>query len=160
MKHKLLVSLGRKWLKKYCSVIVTEMAGGCWEEPDVIGWGGPGSYVIECKANRADFLGDIKKRHRTNTKGLGNYRFYLTPPGLLRFEECAERGWGLLESHKSRVHIVSWSRRFSPIEKQGELYIALSIIRRIGQYPIENLSIKAYTYETKCRASVGIENPK
>jgi hypothetical protein len=90
------------------------------EIPDAIGWLRSGvSLLIECKASRGDFLSDAVKPSRRSgksgvpgspaltvpkpelkptrkTEGLGAYRFYLTPSGLLRPDELPE-GWGLLE---------------------------------------------------------------
>ncbi len=90
------------------------------EIPDAIGWLRSGvSLLIECKASRADFLSDAVKPSRRSSKasvsggpepsnaeppikpprkteGLGAYRFYLAPSGLLHPDELPE-GWGLLE---------------------------------------------------------------
>jgi hypothetical protein len=94
------------------------------EIPDAIGWLRSGvSLLIECKASRGDFLSDAVKPSRRSgkvgvpgspaptapepeikpprkTEGLGAYRFYLTPSGLLRSDELPE-GWGLLELRSS-----------------------------------------------------------
>jgi hypothetical protein len=94
------------------------------EIPDAIGWLRSGvSLLIECKASRGDFLSDAVKPSRRSgkagvpvspapnppkpeskpprkTEGLGAYRFYLTPSGLLRPDELPE-GWGLLELRSS-----------------------------------------------------------
>lgn len=93
------------------------------EIPDAIGWLRSGvSLLIECKASRGDFLSDASKPSRSSrpgakaglrtdpgpgslgpafdpppkTQGLGAYRFYLTPRGLVQPEELP-KGWGLLE---------------------------------------------------------------
>ena len=94
------------------------------EIPDAIGWLRSGvSILIECKASRGDFLSDADKPSRRvgkgggksgalvrpepsapepkikppiKTEGLGSYRFYLAPLGLLHPDELPE-GWGLLE---------------------------------------------------------------
>jgi hypothetical protein len=94
------------------------------EIPDAIGWLRSGiSLLIECKASRGDFLSDAVKPSRRSgkagvsggpepsnaeppikpprkTEGLGAYRFYLAPSGLLHPDELPE-GWGLLELRSS-----------------------------------------------------------
>lgn len=94
------------------------------EIPDAIGWLRSGvSLLVECKASRGDFLSDAVKPSRKagktrgqpnlgsaasepttriprKTEGLGAYRFYLAPSGLLVPEELPE-GWGLLELRSS-----------------------------------------------------------
>lgn len=94
------------------------------EIPDAIGWLRSGvSLLIECKASRGDFLSDAVKPSRRSgkadapgslaptapkpeikpprkTEGLGAYRFYLAPSGLLAPDELPE-GWGLLELRSS-----------------------------------------------------------
>jgi hypothetical protein len=94
------------------------------EIPDAIGWLRSGvSLLIECKASRGDFLSDAVKPSRRSgkasapsspaptapkpeiqpprkTEGLGAYRFYLAPSGLLAPDEIPE-GWGLLELRSS-----------------------------------------------------------
>lgn len=106
--------------------MLTEFAGGAVggsrrsrrsnrEIPDAIGWLRSGvSLLVECKASRGDFLSDAVKPSRRSaksaglavpepvvkgprkTEGLGAYRFYFAPSGLLAPEELPE-GWGLLE---------------------------------------------------------------
>jgi hypothetical protein len=107
-EHDLLCELGRKWLLRPhsargpgCIVALREMStiyGG--ESPDALGWrsGKPwaGSYLVEVKTSRSDFLGDKKKvfRQQPDT-GVGNWRFYLCPEGLISIEDLPE-GWGLM----------------------------------------------------------------
>ncbi|QGZ16121.1 hypothetical protein Kuja_1300 [Vibrio phage vB_VchM_Kuja] len=52
---------------------------------------------IEAKATRSDFLKDKTKPHRKDpSRGVGHYRFYIAPKGLISVDELPER-WGLLE---------------------------------------------------------------
>lgn len=68
-----------------------------------------GTYLIEVKTSRADFLADAKKSHRqcsTPDAALGNWRFYLCSEGLIEPAELPEK-WGLLwadERERSRNH--------------------------------------------------------
>lgn len=64
------------------------------EIPDVLGFSAMTSVLIECKMSRADFFKDQNKKHRQG-KGMGMYRFYCCPIGLIKKEELPEK-WGLL----------------------------------------------------------------
>lgn len=94
--HKGLVALGEKWLRRQgFPVVASELVtGGTREQADVIGFRSTCSALIEAKATRADFLADARKPHRL-TGGLGVYRFYLCPPGIIEVADLPER-WGLL----------------------------------------------------------------
>jgi hypothetical protein len=91
------------------------------ERPDALGWDGTGfSTLIECKASRADFLADRRKVFRDVGcwhLGMGQRRFYMTPPKLLLPADVPER-WGLLECHQHRVVIV----KDIPIEAAYETF--------------------------------------
>lgn len=107
MTHNALVEQARRWLKNtlHCAVVLCEKkaltANG--EIPDVIGWVNQKSIVIEVKTSRADFFADKKKKIRDQNKtALGNWRFFLTPPGLIKPEEVPER-WGLYEAHDGKA---------------------------------------------------------
>jgi hypothetical protein len=101
--HADLVRLGARWLKgQGFGVVATELAvSGTQERADVIGFRSTCSAIIEAKASRADFLADRKKSHR-GVGGLGNYRFYLCPPGIIEASDIPE-GWGLLYADGMRV---------------------------------------------------------
>ena len=108
--HQELVRVGAEWLAGEksgdyrCSFVVTEFSDE-WsdrrvETPDVFGIMVGNTYfgstgLIECKRTRSDFQGDKHKSFRRNGYGVGNYRFYLCPSGLIRTEELPAR-WGLL----------------------------------------------------------------
>lgn len=101
MNHKDLVEIAYKWVLKNasCGVAFKELhtASVNGEQPDVIGFGGWGhSVLIECKATRSDFLSDKKKKFRQNpSDGMGKYRYYCCPNGLIKIEELPEK-WGLI----------------------------------------------------------------
>jgi len=103
--HKHLVSQGAKWLKQRgFSVVATEItAAGSREQPDVVGFRAACSVIIEVKVSRADFLADAKKQSRTiHSAGLGNYRFYLCPDGLIHPSELPSK-WGLLYACGTKI---------------------------------------------------------
>jgi hypothetical protein len=97
--HDLLVQKAGWWLRERlrCFCVMQEPGfGACPERPDAIGWKHGVSHVIECKATRSDFLSDKNKEHRTNDAGMGQYRYYMAPRGIIRPEEIPA-GWGYLE---------------------------------------------------------------
>jgi hypothetical protein len=104
--HKQLVALGERWLKREgFSVVASELVtGGTREQADVIGFRSTCSALIEAKASRADFLADARKPHRV-AGGLGVYRFYLCPPGVIEVSDLPER-WGLLYAEGRGVRDV------------------------------------------------------
>lgn len=68
------------------------------EQPDVLGldsWGN--SIIVEVKVSRSDFMADKKKPWRANPKlGMGDFRVYLAPEGLLKVSDIPY-GWQLWE---------------------------------------------------------------
>ena len=104
--HDALVDKGKRFLKSMgCGVIF----GDPWncpavdETPDVIGWYDGNSFLIECKASRADFLADAKKSFRANPNlGMGDWRFYMCPEGVIQPEELPQH-WGLIWIKNDRV---------------------------------------------------------
>lgn len=98
LNHAQLVRIAKKWLIKArgCNVVLAERAEPTTgETPDVIGWKGRHSILIECKASRADFRRDKDKWFR-HGYGLGQQRFFLAAEGVIPAQEVPE-GWGLLE---------------------------------------------------------------
>lgn len=102
MTHALLVQLAARWLEttRGCSLVLTEFTCAAFETPDAIGWriSEGWSVLVECKTSRSDFLRDLKKPSRSNPEmRIGQERWYLAIPGLLRLSDIPE-GWGLLEA--------------------------------------------------------------
>lgn len=143
MTHALLVQLAARWLgsTRGCSLVLTEFQCAAVEIPDAIGWTAGWSILVECKTSRADFKADAAKLSRSSADHrIGQERWYLTPPGLVRADEVPA-GWGLLESG-SRVRVVvrcpagpaageRWPRGFIDHRVQAnELPFLLSVYRR------------------------------
>ena len=65
------------------------------------------TIVIEVKVSRSDFLADKKKAFRVNPEeGMGNFRYYLCPEGLIRESDLPER-WGLIEvGQRGKMSVV------------------------------------------------------
>lgn len=112
--HADLCALAVKWLKRNnsaggpgCAVALSECRSGYLGEiPDAIGYRASGhhdgTYVVEVKVSRSDFLADARKPHRISG-GLGKWRHFMAPEGLIRVDELPP-GWGLLEVN-SRGHV-------------------------------------------------------
>lgn len=95
MTHKELVEAAYRWVVDNGSVgvVFKELKSLASEIPDVIGFGSWESVLVECKASRSDFLADKKKSCRA--KGMGNWRFYCCPKGMIQEKELPP-GWGLI----------------------------------------------------------------
>ena len=119
MTHKDLCTLAVMWLQRPasrkgpgCTIAISETSN--WingEVPDAIGWRPYrhercGSVVVEVKVTRADFMADRSKAHRRQPElGMGNYRYFLAPEGLISRTELPP-GWGLIEvSSRRRLQV-------------------------------------------------------
>ena len=140
MTHGELVSMAAQKLKKMrCLPICTEMTAltATGEIPDAIGWRAWESIMFECKASRADFLKDRDKPFRVCPEsGVGDWRFYLTNPGVIHSSDELPDGWGCYEVIEGKI-IHKFGKRFtnaSPIplhgNKKEEIIIMRSWIRR------------------------------
>lgn len=95
-----------RWMKKQgFSVVASNIrAAQSREIIDAIGFRDLCSILIESKVSRSDFLADRKKPERQKgAKGLGTYRFYICPVGLIDPQEVLPLGWGLLYSNGKKV---------------------------------------------------------
>lgn len=144
--HDDLVSIAKKWLaRQSCGVVLGEpfrARTSSQEIPDAIGWRGCGtSILIECKTSRQDFLADARKPFRVNPElGMGNWRFYLSPPGIIQVDDLPV-GWGLLWTKDSSsvaraVHGVPgncyWrSRRPFLANREAESELLMQAMRRL-----------------------------
>lgn len=142
--HDDLVARGHAWLKKMgCSIVlhelVTNVSGG--EIPDVIGWRQGISILIECKVSRNDFSADRHKWFRKfPDRGMGDWRFYLCPVGLVVKDEVPP-GWGLLEATRGRIWMahggpenrygLQWGRPQFQAHKRNETIMLVSALRRL-----------------------------
>jgi hypothetical protein len=97
MTHKYLVEIGYKWCLSRCGFAFKELSCINAEIADVIGFNSNGTFLIEAKVSRADFLKDKKKPFRCNPCiGMGDWRFFIAPKGLIKIEELPDM-WGLIE---------------------------------------------------------------
>ncbi|APE04351.1 hypothetical protein BM526_18805 (plasmid) [Alteromonas mediterranea] len=116
-----------------------QAASGSGEFPDALGFRNGVSCLIEVKVSRSDFLADKKKRFRVEPSlGMGDWRFYLSPPDVISSEDLPE-GWGLLHYVRSKiVKVEGWPPNTQwifkkPFEanKQSECDVLYSALRRI-----------------------------
>lgn len=156
MTHNQLVERAAKWLRKKYPVVVTEMVSQ-GEEPDAIGFAGGFSTLIECKASRADYLSEKRKRYGHRRIGMGDFKYYLTPHDLVKPEELPE-GWGLMYVSGKGVKIVVEAPQIYNKDHRSEQGLLLSCIRRLGPTSPEGVSVRFYTYMkgNKKRATLGV----
>lgn len=115
MNHSDMVALAVSWLKRPasrggpgCQVALSEICNGFkrGETPDAIGFragvSDEGSILVEVKTSRADFFADRQKKFREiPEQGLGLYRYYMAPAGMVAVDELPEK-WGLIEIKGSK----------------------------------------------------------
>lgn len=141
MNHNELCLLGAKYLRRkgiepfhrcQYSVCELERIGEC---PDAFGWGGSTTQLIEAKVSRGDFLSDKKKLWRQNPSlGIGCFRSYLCPEGLIEESDLPEK-WGLLYiDEKGKINEVV-SPIFQESNHKEEINLLTSILRREGIKP-------------------------
>jgi len=137
ISHSALVKRAERWLLgQGCVFALTELmvVTNTLEIPDAIGWKDAEAILVECKTSRADFAADQKKWFRREPAcGMGRYRYYLCPKGMLQPEEMPE-GWGLLWVHPKQTRRIKESAEFVDDRygygRNGELRMLLSVIRR------------------------------
>lgn len=170
MSHSDLCAIAVKWLQRAnsaggpgCHVAVSECRSG-WsgEIPDAIGFRAAGfddgSTVIECKTSRSDFLADRKKAHRSSG-GMGNWRYFLAPEGLISPDELPE-GWGLLTINP-RGHVKAiaglaafYKRGYMELHEQAKLWrheadrdreqwLLVKLLNRVGNVEEVNQRIRS-----------------
>jgi hypothetical protein len=140
LTHASLVALGVRWLSRQSSTVFYEFAAVVKESPDIIAWSNGLSTLIECKATRADFLRDSKKPVRRNPQaGMGQRRYYLCPPEVIKPEDVPKK-WGLLWAEKGRIVVKKEARGNPDRSLIAELRFLNSMLRRaqirIGTRPL------------------------
>lgn len=105
--HQKLVNITAQWASNFLKFPLVLKEPKCIlsrEIPDVLAFRANGSLLIECKMSREDFFADFKKPERCgNVLGLGNYRVYAAPEGLLEINDIPKK-WGFIEiTHNQKV---------------------------------------------------------
>jgi hypothetical protein len=164
MTHKDLVEIGYRWLLKRggCGVALKELKSMSAEIPDAIGFSSHHSHLIECKVSRSDFMKDKKKGHRAF--GMGDYRYFICPTGLISVNELPEK-WGLIYvsiEHKATcIKRPSWDLDKFEKDRLAEQQLMYSVLRRLfikGFFP--SVYDKDYTSLTNVDHLIALNEPK
>ena len=144
MTHDELITRGKKWLtyahngkllgyyQGSMGLILTEFVCYANNIPDVIGFSSDFSVLIECKVSHSDFLADLHKPHRNemNRTQMGNYRYYLAPPEIIKPEEVPDT-WGLLVCLDKQIKVLKQAEFHNSFDvRNAEFPILYSIARR------------------------------
>lgn len=151
LNHRKLCIIASKYIRSQkgliqpYSVCELERVG---ESPDAFGWGRGSTILIEAKYSRADFLSDKKKHFRIyREQGVGDFRYYICPTGLIKEHELPVF-WGLLYvDEKGKITPIKNAKK-QESSKAEELKIICSIITREGIKP-QLFSYKNYKSEQK-----------
>lgn len=143
LTHDDLCKIGCRYLEKAfrCPVVICEPMSLSLEKPDCFGMRkGFESILLEAKISRSDFLKDSNKPFRNGeVLGIGHYRYYITPKGLLTIDDLPDK-WGLLEvdcngkvmfihgNHPNKIPNTKW--KFEKINIENERLILFSYLRR------------------------------
>ena len=113
------------------------------ESPDAFGWGLGVTQLIEVKISRSDFLSDKNKYWRKHPQyGLGRFRSYLCPHGLISPSELPDN-WGLLYADDNgRITVIIKPSEIESNAKE-EIDLITGIMRREGIKP-QTFSYKKY----------------
>lgn len=140
MTHSELCLRAQRWLRSVgCGVTAVDLATVAREQPDAIGWRYGLTLMCEVKVSRSDFLADRKKPWRARPElGMGDWRFYVAPAGMLQPDEIPF-GWGLLEwdgeklqpRHNVPQGAFGWREPPFAGNKRHEALILCSLIRRL-----------------------------
>lgn len=181
LTHGALCALAVKWLQRShsaggpgCLFAVSEVKTG-WdgEIPDAFGVRAAGSHdgsvVVEVKTSRSDFLADRRKPHRHAGKGIGTWRYFMCPEGLIQPDELPPN-WGLLWVN-SRLHVkamagpVMHKRHGAYVEAldhyrhdadfERERWLLTKLLAKVGDVEKLNTTLKqAYAEQSRLAAKV------
>jgi len=136
--HNQLSEIAAKWLKRHtqntlipnCATIALDLKTLEQEKPDVIGWNGACSIMIEVKVGRGDYLQDFRKPFRQiPERGVGQFRYYCCPTGLIKENEIPS-SWGLLYfNEKNKIEIIKVAK-IQEANLRAERNILISMLRR------------------------------
>lgn len=120
LKTKLVTDKAVALIRKIhgCTIGAKEFTGG-WmpERVDALLFCSDSSYLIETKVSRSDFLADAKKPFRKDpSQGIGDYRYYACPEGLIKPDELPEK-WGLIYAPLGRTSA------FMPVGYGGSIVV-------------------------------------
>lgn len=164
--HAELVQRSVAWLKRNgCRVVLHDpFRTPLYEQPDAIGWRDGLSIVVEAKISLADYRVDAKKPWRANPSlGMGDWRFFITPQGLLDGIDLPA-GWGLIECLGRSTRVARggpagnywWGAiPFGTSDKRAETRMLVSALAqpsarpRPGLMPRRGLDVAAWLGDTE-----------
>jgi hypothetical protein len=132
LTHKQLVRRMGLWLKnnQNYGVVVAEFISRIDEIPDLLGFKGADSLLIECKVTRSDFLADKAKLFRARPEeGLGDLRYFAAPEGVIKPDDLPENS-GLLQVTDRQVRRIV-EATVQPANKSKEVSLLVSAMRRL-----------------------------
>lgn len=146
--HDELARVGAQWLHRNCHnvVLVDPKTTASDEIPDIIGYKGVTSTLIEVKVSRTDFEVDAKKSHRQvngkgNIAGMGQIKYFLIPQEVgISFDEIPDE-WGYLVYHKGKIKKVKEATK-KPFNKDAmsrEVPLLLNQLEKVLKYEPTNL---------------------
>jgi hypothetical protein len=148
ISHTECVNFATEYMRKRADVVLPEFYSHNSELPDVIAFTRDSSIVIECKVSRGDFLKDRNKPFRINpASGMGDYRYYCAPQGLIKPEELPMY-WGLIEilpSGKMRKNRDSYKAFKKNI--QAEHYLLFYYARRANYAGVHKTILEYRGYD-------------
>ena len=117
-----------------CPLVLSEFHTHIDERPDAIGFlhSGGTSILVECKVSESDYYADRQKPFRKDPdKGVGNFRWFLTPKGLVRESMSVPAGWGLLEVCGRVIRVRKWATEMKK-DSEAETIILYSVVNRLN----------------------------
>lgn len=127
--HDWIALKASKWIMGTCncSVGAVNYSGSGIEVCDGYLVNYRGTYLVEAKVSLIDFKKDAKKIFRINPEiGVGKYRFYACPKGLLKLEDLPEK-WGLIEVNEKGHCRLSFKTMFkedgTEIAKHNKIWV-------------------------------------
>ncbi len=102
---------------------------------------GTETIVVEVKVSRADFLADRKKPFRAEPEsGMGNYRYYMCPEGLIELADLPPK-WGLLHvGAKGKISVICGHKNggkrdwYFESNRDSELGMASLLLAKSGDF--------------------------
>jgi hypothetical protein len=132
MTHEDLRKRAVKWLTntKHCGVVLSEIVTALSEIPDAVGWQSWASFLVECKVSRADFRAQQDKPWMRSGRGVGQFRYFMVPSGLIGPADLEDQEWGLLCVDDCRIRVVKEAARREP-NREDEIRMLVSALRRV-----------------------------
>jgi hypothetical protein len=164
MSHDDLIKIAQRWLFSYhrCGVVITDMTSGSPETPDAIGWRAGLSWLVECKASRADFFADRKKHFRVRSENaMGAYRYFMCPSEMLQISEIPS-GWGLLWARPNSVTVMIDAPTVAARSCRYEIDILTSALRRmVLTEKVQGVACRVYQVDGSGdpRATIAVSAP-